>query len=73
MAMLGWAIAFFLAAILVALLGFLETATLAVMSKVLFWIFAAGCIFSLVMHVNRSRTGRHHDIKGLREHRRHGA
>jgi uncharacterized membrane protein YtjA (UPF0391 family) len=72
--MLGWAIAFFIAAVLVALLGFMETATLAAMAKVLFWIFMIGCVASLVMHVNRTRAVRRHSmIKGLRAHRRHGA
>lgn len=53
--MLGWAIAFFIAAILVGFLGFTETATLAVMSKVLFWIFVAGLVVSLVLHFTKTR------------------
>ena len=53
--MLGWAMAFLAAAILVALLGLTQTATLAAMAKVLFWIFLAGLIVSLVMHFNRRR------------------
>lgn len=53
--MLAWAIAFFVAAILVGLLGFTETATLAAMSKVLFWIFLVGLVVSLVLHFTRSR------------------
>ena len=72
--MLGWTIAFFIAAILVALLGFFGTATLAAMAKVLFWIFALGCIASLVMHINRSRMGKRGKIvKELRASRHHGA
>jgi uncharacterized membrane protein YtjA (UPF0391 family) len=54
-AMLGWAMAFLVAAILVALLGLTQTATLAAMAKVLFWIFLAGLVVSLVMHFNRRR------------------
>jgi uncharacterized membrane protein YtjA (UPF0391 family) len=52
-AMLGWALAFLVAAVLVALLGLTQTATLAAMAKVLFWIFLAGLVVSLVMHFNR--------------------
>ena len=41
--MLGWAIAFFVAAIIVALLGMAEAATtFAVIAKVLFWVFLVG-------------------------------
>jgi uncharacterized membrane protein YtjA (UPF0391 family) len=53
--MLGWAIAFLIATILVALLGFTQTATLAVMAKVLFWIFIIGLVVSLVMHFGGRR------------------
>jgi uncharacterized membrane protein YtjA (UPF0391 family) len=54
--MLYWAIAFFVAAIMVAVLGLAEAATtLAVIAKVLFWIFLVGFVFSLVMHFSRSR------------------
>ena len=54
--MLGWAIAFFIAAIVVALLGLAEAATtFAVIAKVLFWVFLVGFVFSLVMHFSRSR------------------
>jgi uncharacterized membrane protein YtjA (UPF0391 family) len=53
--MLGWAIAFLVAAILVALLGLTQTATLAAMAKVLFWIFLAGLVVSLVMHFSGRR------------------
>jgi uncharacterized membrane protein YtjA (UPF0391 family) len=54
--MFGWAIAFFVAAILVALLGLAEAATtFAVIAKVLFWIFLVGFVFSLVMHFSRYR------------------
>lgn len=54
--MLGWAISFVIAAILVALLGFQEAAgTFAAIAKVLFWVFIIGCVVSLVMHFSRSR------------------
>jgi uncharacterized membrane protein YtjA (UPF0391 family) len=54
--MLGWAIAFVLAAVTVAILGFSGTATtLGAMSKVLFWVFVVGFVFSLVMYYSRSR------------------
>ena len=54
--MLGWAIAFFVAAIIVAALGLAEdTTTFAVIAKVLFWVFLVGFVFSLVMHFSRSR------------------
>jgi uncharacterized membrane protein YtjA (UPF0391 family) len=54
--MLGWAIAFFVAAIIVALLGLAEAATtFAVVGKVLFWVFLVGFVFSLVLHFSRSR------------------
>jgi uncharacterized membrane protein YtjA (UPF0391 family) len=53
--MLGWAIAFFVAAVTVALLGLAEAATtFAVIAKVLFWIFLIGFVFSLVLHFSRS-------------------
>ena len=55
--MLGWASAFFIAAIIVAILGFESSATtLALMAKVLFWIFLAGMIVSLAMYFPRKRT-----------------
>ena len=54
--MLGWAIAFFLAAIMVALLGLSEAATtFAVIAQVLFWLFLVGFVFSLIMHFSKSR------------------
>ena len=54
--MLGWAIAFFVAAMIVALLGLAEAATtFAVIARVLFWVFLIGFVFSLVMHFSRSR------------------
>jgi uncharacterized membrane protein YtjA (UPF0391 family) len=54
--MLGWAIAFFIAAILVALLGLIEpTTTFAFIAKVLFWVFLVGLVFSLVLHFSKSR------------------
>jgi len=54
--MLGWAIAFFIAAVIVAVLGLSgATTTFAVIAKVLFWIFLVGFVFSLVMHFSRSR------------------
>jgi len=54
--MLGWAIAFLVAAILVAILGMMETATtLAAIAKVLFWVFVAGFVYSLAAHFSKSR------------------
>jgi len=53
--MLGWSIAFLIAAIIVAILGFAAAATLAVMAKVLFWVFVIGFVFSLTMYFSRSR------------------
>jgi uncharacterized membrane protein YtjA (UPF0391 family) len=54
--MLGWAIAFIMAAVLVAVLGIGETAsTFAALTKVLFWVFVAGFLVSLVMHYKSSR------------------
>ena len=56
LAMLGWAIAFIMAAVLVVLLGMGETAsTFAALTKVLFWIFVIGFLVSLVMHYKSSR------------------
>jgi uncharacterized membrane protein YtjA (UPF0391 family) len=50
-AMLGWAIAFIMAAVLVVLLGLFETAvTFAALTKVLFWVFIIGFLVSLGMH-----------------------
>ena len=52
--MLGWSIAFVLAAIVVAVLGFsAEATTLGAMANVLFWVFLAGCVYSLVMYFSR--------------------
>jgi uncharacterized membrane protein YtjA (UPF0391 family) len=49
--MLGWAVAFLIAAIIVAILGFAgAVTTLALMAKVLFWIFLVGMVVSLVMY-----------------------
>jgi uncharacterized membrane protein YtjA (UPF0391 family) len=54
--MLGWAIAFITAAVLVALMGLSETATtLLALTKVLFWVFIIGFLISLAMHYKRSR------------------
>ncbi|HYL78346.1 MAG TPA: DUF1328 domain-containing protein [Bryobacteraceae bacterium] len=54
--MLGWAIAFVLAAITVAILGFTGAATtLGAMAKVLFWVFVLGFVISLVMYYSRTR------------------
>jgi len=54
--MLGWAIAFIMAAVLVALLGLGENAgTLAGLNKVLFWVFIIGFLVSLAMHYKSSR------------------
>ncbi len=54
--MLGWAIAFMMAAVLVALMGLGETATtLLALTKVLFWVFIIGFLVSLAMHYKSSR------------------
>jgi uncharacterized membrane protein YtjA (UPF0391 family) len=54
--MLGWAIAFIMAAILVVVLGIGETAsTFAALTKVLFWVFVGGFLISLVLHYKSSR------------------
>lgn len=54
--MLGWAISFIVAAILVAILGMVETATtVAAIAKVLFWVFVVGFVYSVVAHFSRSR------------------
>jgi uncharacterized membrane protein YtjA (UPF0391 family) len=54
--MLGWAIAFILAAITLAILGFTgDSTTMGAMAKVLFWIFVAGFVVSLVMYYSRTR------------------
>jgi len=54
--MLGWAVAFLIAAIMVAALGFAESATtLVLMAKVLFWVFLAGMLVSLAIHFGRKR------------------
>jgi uncharacterized membrane protein YtjA (UPF0391 family) len=56
LAMLGWAIAFMMAAILVALMGMGETVgTLVALTKVLFWLFIVGFLVSLAMHYKSSR------------------
>ncbi len=53
--MLGWAVSFLIAAVSVALLGSAEAATtLAVMSKVLFWVFILGLVVSVAMYFGRS-------------------
>jgi uncharacterized membrane protein YtjA (UPF0391 family) len=54
--MLGWAIAFMMAAVLVAILGLGETTiTFVVLTKVLFWVFILGFLVSLAMHYKSSR------------------
>jgi uncharacterized membrane protein YtjA (UPF0391 family) len=54
--MLGWAIAFMMAAVLVALMGLSETTTtLVALTKVLFWVFIFGFLVSLAMHYKSSR------------------
>jgi uncharacterized membrane protein YtjA (UPF0391 family) len=51
--MLGWAIAFLVAALAVGVLGVeVPATTLAAMSKVLFFVFLAGMILSLALHFN---------------------
>jgi uncharacterized membrane protein YtjA (UPF0391 family) len=54
--MLGWAIAFLVAAVIVATLGFAASAiTFALMAKVLFWVFLVGMVASLVLYFSKSR------------------
>jgi uncharacterized membrane protein YtjA (UPF0391 family) len=54
--MLGWAIAFVLAAITLAILGFTgDATTMGAMAKVLFWVFVVGFVVSLVMYYSRTR------------------
>ena len=54
--MLGWAMAFMVAAVIVALLGISETTSVfAGLTKVLFWVFVVGFLVSLAMHYKRSR------------------
>jgi uncharacterized membrane protein YtjA (UPF0391 family) len=54
--MLGWAIAFVLAAFTLAILGFTgDATTMAAMAKVLFWVFVVGFVVSLVMYYSRTR------------------
>ena len=51
---MGWAVAFLIAAVIVAILGFAGSATtLALMAKVLFWVFVVGMVVSLAMHERR--------------------
>jgi len=53
---LGWMIAFVLAAVVVAILGFTGAATtLGAMAKVLFWVFVLGFVISLLMYYSRTR------------------
>ena len=54
--MLGWAIAFIMAAVLVALVGLGETTTtLLALTKVLFWVFIIGFLTSLALHYKSTR------------------
>jgi len=54
--MLGWAFAFVVAALIVALLGVSDTVTtFGEIAKVLFWVFIIGFVFSLVMHFSKTR------------------
>jgi len=55
--MLGWAIAFVIAAIIVAFMGLMDTATTFIaMSKVVSFIFTIGFVLSLAMHFARRRS-----------------
>jgi len=54
--MLGWAFAFVVAALIVALIGVSDTvSTFGEIAKVLFWVFIICFIFSLVKHFSKSR------------------
>jgi len=49
--MLGWAIAFVMAAVTVEYLGLIETAPMFMaLTKVLFWVFVIGFLVSLGLH-----------------------
>ena len=55
--MLGWAVAFFIAANFVAFLALAgAVSTFSALARVLFWVFLVGFVFSLVLHYSRSRT-----------------
>ena len=55
--LLGWAIAFIMAAVIVAGLAIVETTGIfAAAAKVWFWVFVAGFLVSLAMHYNGSRS-----------------
>ena len=57
--MLGWAFAFVVAALLVALIGVSDTVTtFGEIAKVLFWVFIIGFVFSLVMRSEERRVGK---------------
>jgi uncharacterized membrane protein YtjA (UPF0391 family) len=59
--MLGWAIAFITAAVIVGLLGVAETAnTFGALTRVLFWVFLVGFLVSLAMHWKSLRTHGNH-------------
>lgn len=54
--MLGWAIAFIIAAVIVAGLAIVEPiGTFAAAAKVWFWVFVIGFLISLAMHYKSSR------------------
>jgi uncharacterized membrane protein YtjA (UPF0391 family) len=54
--MLGWAFAFVVAALIVALIGVNDgVSTFGEIAKVLFWVFIIGFVYSLVMHFSKSR------------------
>ena len=54
--MLGWAFAFVVAALMMALLGDSDAVTtIGEIAKVLFWLFIIGFVCSLVMHFSRTR------------------
>ncbi len=67
--MLSWALAFLVAALIVAIPGFTGgVTTLTLLAQVLFWIFLIGVVANLAVYL----PGRIHFIRGLREHRRRG-
>jgi len=72
--MLGWAIAFVMAAVTVEFLGVVETTPMfTALTKVLFWVFVGGFLVSLGMHYKTGAKGVRPGAKAQREHRRRAA
>jgi len=72
--MLGWAIAFVVAAATVELLGVVETTPMFTgLTKVLFWVFLGGFVVSLGMHYKTAAKALRRGAKAQHEHRRRAA